>query len=130
MSQTSSWEVSTGTWGRAQSKGHGESMLLTGLLSINHSRPRMDPRVAAPTMGWALPHQSLIKKMLCRLAHRRSDSDIFSIEVLIPKHSNLCQVEKQTPLPGQRLPWSACLHKQMTELMKTVVLSSNSAIIS
>ena len=47
------------------------------LLSLLHYRtqdhqPRDGPahnRLAPPTMGWALPHQSLIKKMPCRLAY-------------------------------------------------------------
>jgi len=36
------------------------------------------PAMVPPTVGWALPHQSLIKKISYRLAY----SSIFSIEVL------------------------------------------------
>lgn len=33
------------------------------------------------TVGWALPHQLLVKKMSHRLAHRATDGNVFSIEV-------------------------------------------------
>jgi hypothetical protein len=40
-------------------------MLVTGLLSLLFSfRTRTtNPRIALPTMGWAQPNQSLVKKM-------------------------------------------------------------------
>jgi hypothetical protein len=47
-------------WNR--SRGHG-GILFTGLLSMTcfHIQPRTTcPEMALPTMGWALPHQSLI----------------------------------------------------------------------
>lgn len=42
----------------------------------------MSPRVSAPTVGWALPHQSLIKKMPYRLAYSPVIRGVFSIEAL------------------------------------------------
>jgi hypothetical protein len=46
-------------------KGHGKMLLAPhGLLSLLSYRAQ-DPcsRMAPPTMGWTLPHQSLIKKI-------------------------------------------------------------------
>jgi hypothetical protein len=72
-------EVGTGTHtgqepgGRSWCRSHG-GMLLTGLLIMACSacfliEPRTtSPRMASPTMGWALPNQSLIKKMPYSLA--------------------------------------------------------------
>jgi hypothetical protein len=51
-------------------------VLLTGLLPMACSacfliEPRTtSPGLAPPTMGWALPHQSIIKKIPYRLAYR------------------------------------------------------------
>ena len=51
---------------------------LCGLLSLFLMEPRItSPGVAPPTMGWALPHQSLHNKMPYRLVYR---SGIFLIE--------------------------------------------------
>jgi hypothetical protein len=55
--------------GRSWCRGHG-GMLLTGLLIMACSpcfliEPRANsPGMALPTMGWALPNQLLIKKLL------------------------------------------------------------------
>jgi hypothetical protein len=60
--------------GRRWCRGHG-GILLNGLFLMACSacfliEPRTTcPGMAPPTMGWALPHQSLIKKMPYRLAH-------------------------------------------------------------
>lgn len=43
---------------------HGSNYLLSCIIQ-NHL-----PRVALPTMAWALTHQSSIKKILCMSAHR------------------------------------------------------------
>lgn len=45
------------------------------------------PRVAPFTMAWALLHQSFIKKLFHRLAHRQSDSDggIFLVKAPLPR---------------------------------------------
>ena len=45
------------------------------------------PGVAPFAMPWGLPHQSLIKKLFHRLAHRQSDSDggIFLLKAALPR---------------------------------------------
>jgi hypothetical protein len=50
--------------GRGWCRGHG-GMLLTGLLSLLSYRTRTQrcPGMAAPTMGWTLPHWLLIEQM-------------------------------------------------------------------
>lgn len=47
------------------------------------------PGVAPFTMAWGLPHQSLIKKLFHRLAHRQSDSDggIFLVKAALSQMS-------------------------------------------
>lgn len=63
-------------------------MLLTGLLFL--------PILGAPAQGdttavcWNLPHQSLIKKTHCRLAHRPADGSIFSGEVPFTQMTPAC----------------------------------------
>ena len=58
--------------GRSWCRGHGR-VLLTGLIPMACSacfliEPRTtSPGMTPPTMGWALSHWSLIKKMPCRL---------------------------------------------------------------
>jgi hypothetical protein len=68
--RTSLKEVRTGT----QTEAHGR-MLLTGLLFMTFSfcfliQPKTTSQgMAKPTLGRTLPHQSLIEKMLYRLAY-------------------------------------------------------------
>lgn len=72
-------EVGAGTQGhnpeaRNWSMDYG-GITLTGLLSLLScitQEDHLDPRVAPPTVGWAFAYQSLMKKMLSRLAHRQS----------------------------------------------------------
>jgi hypothetical protein len=60
--------------GRNWCRGHGW-ILLTGLLLMAYSAYFLiEPRTTSagmtpPTMDWAFPHQSLIKKMSCRLTY-------------------------------------------------------------
>lgn len=73
--------------GRNWSKDHGV-MLLIGLLLVACSVGLfMQSRttclgLAPPTVTWALPHQSLVRKMSRRLARGQSDGGIVSSAVL------------------------------------------------
>ena len=75
--------ITEGSWGRNSrqepggrnwSRDHGET-LLPGLFSTACSigflvHPRLTcPEVSPPTVGWVLPHQSVIKQMSHRHAH-------------------------------------------------------------
>lgn len=66
-------EVRAGTWCRSWCSGHG-GRLLTGLLPCLAQPAFLEarstsPRVAPPTMDWALPDQSLIKILPYRFAY-------------------------------------------------------------
>lgn len=55
--------------GRSWCRGHGRLLLILTCSPFFLREPRTtSPRVSLPTMGWALDHQPLIKKMPCRLA--------------------------------------------------------------
>lgn len=86
-----SLEVRAGAQGRSYCRDHG-GMLLTSLLPMTFSaclsiQPRATcPGVALaavaalPTVAWALPNQSPVKKMLHNLAYWQSAKGIFSVE--------------------------------------------------
>jgi hypothetical protein len=73
--------------GRSWYRGHG-GMLLTGLLIMACSPCSLkeikatSPGMAWPTMGWAILHQSLIKKMPYRFAYSLILGSVFSVEPL------------------------------------------------
>jgi hypothetical protein len=70
-------------------------MLLNGLLSLPLYTTQ-EPPPHTHTVGVALPHQSLINKMLHRLAYRPVLSrHYFNCESFFSEISSLCQVAKQ-----------------------------------
>ena len=66
-----------------------------GLFSLLSYRTKdHQTRLAPPTMGWALPYQSLIKKMFYRLAHSQILGKHFlNQSSLLSDDSRLCQVD-------------------------------------
>lgn len=59
-----------------------------------------------PSVGYASPHQSLIKKAFYRLAYRPFAASIFSIvKLLFWSYSSLCQVDKKKLCSRKRLFW-------------------------
>ena len=81
-------------------QGHGR-VLLTDLLLracsfwflMAHRVTR--PGIKPPTMAWALPHKSLIKKMPYRIVFSLSDGGVFSIRFLYEDNPSLCQANGQ-----------------------------------
>lgn len=62
-----------------------------GLLSLlPYTRQTTCPGVAVPSVRWALPRQSSIKKMNHRLAPRTSGGSIFSTQVLSCQTASSC----------------------------------------
>jgi hypothetical protein len=94
--------------GRCWCRGHG-GVLLTGLLPTACSvcflieRRTTSPGMAPPTMGWALPHPSLIKKMLYRLACSPILGKYFlNWASLLLEDSNWCPVDIKAPPQGNQ----------------------------
>lgn len=66
-------------------------VLRTGLLSLlPYTRQTTCPGVAVPSVRWALPRQSSIKKMNHRLAPGQSGGSIFSTQVLSCQAASSC----------------------------------------
>jgi hypothetical protein len=97
---SASKEVRAGTQqGRSWCRGHAGGAAYWrdshSLIHCSLMEPRtISPGMAPPTVDWALPNQSVIKKMSRRLAsslifHR----SIFSVENLSSDDSNLCQTD-------------------------------------
>lgn len=62
-------ELGAPSW-RKKRRDSRETML-TGLLWLfSYAQQDHLPETALPTVGWALPRQSLIKEMPCTLAYR------------------------------------------------------------
>ena len=84
--------------GRSWCRGHG-GVLLTGLLLMACSAFLLielrttSPDMASSIVGWALPHQSLIKKCYIGLPIAGSYRGIFSIEVPSSQMTLTCQVD-------------------------------------
>ena len=57
--------------------------LLSWLASLDNLYNPEPPAQALTALGWALPHQPLIRKMPYKLAYRQSDGGIFSTVVLL-----------------------------------------------
>lgn len=85
-------------WGRfimeeSQGRNWGQTLKLPNLLSYIAQEPL--PRVALPTIGWALPQQSLIKEISGRHARKLIWWGWFlTWGFLFPADSSLCQVDK------------------------------------
>ena len=88
------WRSVLGTWRQEQMQKPWRSVaywvILHSLLSLFSYRTQDHKSMAPPTMGWALSHQSWIKKMSCRFAHSPILWRHFSIEVLSSQMTLAC----------------------------------------
>lgn len=101
-----------GTWRQEKAVGEalGPMARSVQLVFLDNPGPPYPLPISArwhhPLICWALPYQSLIKKLPPRLPTSQSDGCIFSIFVPSSKWPWLCQVDKTKP-SKQEKPFSS-----------------------
>ena len=67
----------------------------------------LDPLKAPPTMGWTLPHQSLIRKMPPQTCLQANHTESFSqYKLPLPNESSLCRVDIKLTGTASKLSFS------------------------